>query len=142
MPRQASTPPCSIGLSTTAATLTATVESLHIIAAQKLMELLQTEKDPNLLARLIATAFRFKLSRLPRPAGDTPPPPARNNARPKSNGEKDADTHAAPPQPYTEEEFGTLCLKYGEDKAAKMNNRREALIAEFTHARRNTANAG
>jgi hypothetical protein len=42
------------------AALADTIESLHIAAARKLLDLIQTEKDPHLLAWLIATAFRFK----------------------------------------------------------------------------------
>src|SRR5690349_4015200 len=43
------------------AALNAVVEQLHITAARKLMELLESVKDPALLSRLIATALRYKI---------------------------------------------------------------------------------
>lgn len=50
-----------------------TVEDLHITAARKLKELIQTVQDPQLLSRLIATALRFKVPK-PKEAGADPAP--------------------------------------------------------------------
>lgn len=117
--------------------LAETIDSLHITAARKLLHLLETITDPNLLAKLIATAFRYKL---PKPTRVSEPV---NAAAPPAEDREKNDTRAhQAPLPYTDEEFGELVVRYGEDKAAEINERREALIAEFNHRLRPTAHAG
>jgi len=128
------------------ATLTGTIESLHVAAAQKLLDLLQTEKDPHLLAKLIATAFRFKLptpSRASKSHAPTPPPtpPAPINPSTFANCEEDVQegSHVSPPPPYTDEQYLALIKQYGHAEAARMRTRRFAIIAEL--ARENRASS-
>lgn len=118
--------------------LSAVIEQLHITAARKLMELLESEKDPALLSRLIATALRYKVTlpkaaAAPRP-GDRPPavagdaqashaaqPPAAPSPRPPTpgaadNSDDDDDLEPFTPsglQPLTEQELAHLERQIG-----------------------------
>lgn len=127
--------------------LTETVESLHIAAAQKLMELLQTEKDPSLLAKLIATALRFKLPRPstrnstnpPQPAGASSPPAPHNGDDTPHYTDTDDGPPCLIPVPYTDEQYLALIKQHGHMEAASMRQRRYNIIAALTRERRSLA---
>lgn len=121
------------------AALNAVVEELHITAARKLMELLESVKDPALLSRLIATALRYKVAaprnkaaaqtagpatevadggRASRPPQPTPPP------HPPTSNDIDEDDEPDPPtpsglKPLTEQELALLKLQIGPVEAER-----------------------
>lgn len=113
------------------AALTDLVESLHTTAARKLLELIDREKDPILLARLIATALRFKVST-----------PAKRPQATQSPAEGDAADEAEytppPPRPYTQDEYADLIRRHGSADAMDMREKRDALVARY---RRNASAA-
>ena len=115
--------------------LTEAVEALHIAAARKLLELLETEKDTGVLAKLIATASRFKLPRPATPRASAPPsakPSAPESAsQPAALGQTDTignSTPAPPLHPYTEEEYRELVKQHGTTEACAMSLEREKLV--------------
>ncbi len=140
--------------------LSAVIEQLHITAARKLMELLESEKDPALLSRLIATALRYKVTlprvtlpkttAAPRP-GDRPPavagdaqashaaqPPAAPSPRPPTpgaadNSDDDDDLEPFTPsglQPLTEQELAHLERQIGPVETERRRLLRLQLLKE------------
>lgn len=110
--------------------LAETVDSLHIRAAQKLLELLDTVTDPKILARLVATALRFKL-----------PSPARTPAaRPPSDNARNTPDAPPPPfRPYSQDEYADLIRRHGSAEAMEMRSRRDALVANYHDLTREAA---
>lgn len=125
------------------ATLTATIESLHIAAARKLLELIQTEQDPHLLARLIATAFRFKLGKPggPEKAANAPAHPSPTSPADDDEAQPD-DDRTEPPSPYTDQQYLDLIRHHGPVEAGNMRQRRLALIAHLSHRGQIAASTG
>lgn len=129
------------------ATLTATIESLHIAAARKLLELIQTEKDPHLLARLIATAFRFKLGKPggPEKAASPRVRPAASSPAAAAADDDEAqpdDDRTEPPPPYTDQQYLDLIRHHGPVEAGNMRQRRLALIAHLSRRGQIAASTG
>lgn len=125
------------------ATLTATIELLHIAAARKLLELIETEQDPHLLARLVATAFRFKLGKpsCAEKAANTPTHPLPTSPADDDEAQPD-DDRTEPPPPYADQQYLDLIRHHGPVEAGNMRQRRLALIAHLSRRGQVAASTG